>query len=224
MRTLAIGDVHGCLTALNKMLALVEPTADDRFVFLGDYVDRGPDSRGVIDRILELGQDHDVICLTGNHEIMMTSARDDEGIYLSWLGYGGEETLESYLDDPIDSPSLEKVPERHWLFLEEICQPYFEDDTHIYVHGNVRPDLPLEDQDNLTLYWDRFANNGPHFSGKTVICGHTSQKSGWPLNVGHSVVIDTWVYGEGWLTCLDVQKGHFWQTNQANQQRLGTLA
>lgn len=224
MRTLAIGDVHGCLTALDTMLAVVQPTPEDRLVFLGDYVDRGPDSCGVIERILELREKYEVVCLTGNHEIMMRSARDDQGIYLSWLGYGGEEALESYVRDSADAPSLEKVPERHWQFLDEVCRAYFEDDSHIYVHGNVLPDLPLEAQDNMTLYWDKFANHGPHFSGKTVICGHTSQKSGWPLNVGHSVVIDTWVYGDGWLTCLDVQKGHFWQTNQANQHRLGTLA
>lgn len=224
MRTLAIGDVHGCLTALDRMLALIELAPEDRLVFLGDYIDRGPDSCGVIERILELRKQHDVVCLTGNHEIMMCSARDDEGIYLSWLGYGGEEALESYVRDPLDEPSLDRVPQRHWQFLEEVCLPYYEDDTHIFVHGNVRPDLPLDAQDEMTLYWDKFANHGPHFSGKKVICGHTSQKSGWPLNVGHSVVIDTWVYGEGWLTCLDVHKGHFWQTNQAGRHRLGMLA
>ena len=224
MRTLAIGDVHGCLNALDKMLKMIELTSEDRLIFLGDYVDRGPDSCGVIQRILELRKEHDVLCLTGNHEIMMRSARESRQMYRSWLGYGGQEALESYADDPTDSPSLERVPERHWMFLDQECLPYFEDDNHIFVHANVLPDLPLKDQDDTTLYWDRFANYGPHVSGKRVICGHTSQKSGLPLNVGHSVVIDTWVYGEGWLTCLDVQNGHFWQTNQANQHRMGVLA
>lgn len=224
MRTLAIGDVHGCLTALDKMLALVELTPEDRVIFLGDYVDRGPDSCGVINRILDLRDQYNIICLSGNHEIMMSSARYDYLMYESWLRYGGQETLASYShEDGEDSP-LDAIAQRHWRFLDEVCLPCFEDDSHIFVHANVSPDLPLDEQEDEILYWDRFANNGPHCSGKTVICGHTSQKSGLPLNVGHSVVIDTWVYGEGWLTCLDVQKGHFWQTNQANQHRLGVLA
>ncbi len=224
MRTLAFGDVHGCLTALDTVLKLVQPTQEDRLIFLGDYIDRGPDSYGVLERILELRRTYDVICLTGNHEIMMQSAREDDGMYRAWLGYGGEEALESYPREPWEDPHLDKVPERHWLFLDEICRPYFVDDDHIFVHANVLPNLPLEEQDNRTLYWEKFTNHGPHFSGKTVICGHTSQKSGWPLNVGHSVVIDTWVYGEGWLTCLDVRTGHFWQANQEGKHRLGMLA
>lgn len=224
MRTLAIGDVHGCLTALDLMLELVEPAREDRLVFLGDYVDRGPNSCGVIDRILELRKKYDVICLIGNHEIMMRSAQHDYLMYESWLRYGGKEALASYPHDIGDDEPLERVPQRHWQFLDEVCLPYFEDDSHIFVHGNVLPNLPLAKQEEEILYWDKFTNRGPHVSGKRVICGHTSQKSGWPLDVGHSVVIDTWVYGEGWLTCLDVNKGHFWQTNQAKGQRLGTLA
>ncbi|HEY9796072.1 MAG TPA: hypothetical protein V6D30_10555, partial [Leptolyngbyaceae cyanobacterium] len=59
----------------------------------------------------------------------------------------------------------------------------------------------------------------PHCSGKIMVCGHSSQKSGVPLNVGHAICIDTWVYGKGWLTCLDVTSGRVWQANQAGQQR-----
>ncbi|QDU78205.1 Serine/threonine-protein phosphatase 1 [Bremerella volcania] len=224
MRTLAIGDVHGCLIALKCLLDEVGLRPDDRIVFLGDYVDRGPNSRGVIQYILELRDQYDVVCLRGNHEIMMLTARDDSRTFNSWLGYGGEETLESYAPDTGEQSDLEHVSEQHWLFLESVCQPYFEDDSHIFVHGNVRPDLPLNEQDNATLYWDKFINRGPHFSGKKVICGHTSQKSGWPLDVGHSVVIDTWACGTGWLTCLDTESGHFWQANQVCDTRSGTLA
>ncbi|MEW4455069.1 metallophosphoesterase family protein [Bremerella sp. JC817] len=224
MRNLAIGDVHGCLTALETVLTIVQPQKDDRLFFLGDYVDRGPDARGVIDRILQLRQQHEVTCLIGNHEIMMLTAREDQGMYLSWLGYGGEETLASYADDDAADGSLDLVPERHWQFLESICQPYFETDDTIFVHANVLPEVPLDRQDETTLFWNRFTNRGPHRSGKKVICGHTSQKSGLPLDVGHSIVIDTWVYGDGWLTCLDVDSGHFCQGNQAGKHRLGVLA
>ncbi|MBI1248744.1 serine/threonine protein phosphatase [bacterium] len=224
MRTLAIGDIHGCLTALETLLSIVPIEKDDRIVFLGDYVDRGPDSRGVIDRILEQRRRNEVICLTGNHEIMMRDARFEPDTYRSWLGFGGEETLESYADDPTVDPSLKLVPDRHWRFLDRICEPYFETDTHIFVHANAVPDLPLNEQSELWLHWEKFADRGPHQSGKQVICGHTSQKSGWPLNVGHAMVIDTWVYGDGWLTCLDVDQGTFWQANQKGEHRGGPKA
>jgi len=224
LRTLAIGDVHGCLVALKCLLEKVDPQEDDRLVFLGDYVDRGPNSRGVIDLILELREKYDVVCLTGNHEIMMRSARSDYSMFESWLGYGGKEALASYAGEDENDTSLDNVPHRHWQFLEDICRPNFEDDSHIYVHGNVRPDLPLDQQPDEILYWEKFTNRGPHVSGKQVICGHTSQKSGLPLDVGHSVVIDTWACGSGWLTCLDAQTGHFWQANQMCDTRTGTLA
>lgn len=224
MRNLAFGDVHGCLTALDTVLTIVQPQKDDRLFFLGDYVDRGPDSRGVIDRILQLSQEHEVLCLTGNHEIMMLTAREDVGMYHSWLGYGGEETLQSYLDEDSQTPSINRVPWQHWDFLESTCRPYFETEHFIFVHANVLPEVPLDRQDEATLFWNKFTNRGPHRSGKRVICGHSSQKSGLPLDVGHSVVIDTWVYGEGWLTCLDIESGHFCQANQKGQHRLGVLA
>jgi serine/threonine protein phosphatase 1 len=75
MRTLAIGDIHGCLAALDDLLAAVAPQPDDLLVFLGDYVDRGPDSRGVLDRLIELCRTHRVVPLRGNHEMMMRYAR-----------------------------------------------------------------------------------------------------------------------------------------------------
>ncbi|PQO46411.1 metallophosphoesterase family protein [Blastopirellula marina] len=226
MRTLAIGDIHGCLTALDTLLDMVAPTDNDRIVTLGDYVDRGPDSRGVIDRVLDLRTKYETIHLMGNHEIMMIEARDDAMAFGSWMQYGGEETLLSYEApwDKLTREQFDRIASEHWEFLTEKCLPYYETDTHIFVHANVLPDLPLDEQEDETLFWDKFANNGPHQSGKTVICGHTSQKSGWPLNVGHSICIDTWVYSEGWLTCLDVDRGDFWQANEKGQRRSGVLA
>ncbi|PQO31789.1 metallophosphoesterase family protein [Blastopirellula marina] len=226
MRTLAIGDIHGCITALDTLLEFVEPAAEDHIVTLGDYVDRGPNSKGVIDRVLGLRQRHDVACLRGNHEIMMQNGRDDEMAFHTWMMYGGEETMLSYgvTEEECIPEHLVSIPEAHWLFLDETCLNYYQTETHIFVHANVWPALPLEEQSDSFLFWERFANNGPHCSGKKVVCGHSSQKSGWPLNVGHSVCIDTWVYGEGWLTCLDVESGKFWQANEKGERRTGLLA
>src|SRR5690349_9006235 len=94
MRLLAIGDIHGCLTALDALLDAVAPQADDQIVALGDYVDRGPDSRGVLDRLIALHAGGRVVALRGNHDVMMLEARN--GRDLGWLAVGGKETLLSY--------------------------------------------------------------------------------------------------------------------------------
>ena len=85
--------------------------SDDRIVFLGDYVDRGPDSRGVIDFIIELSQQISIITLKGNHEIMMLEAREIRKHLNGWLSVGGAETLDSY-----QTNSFDKIPKDHWSF------------------------------------------------------------------------------------------------------------
>jgi serine/threonine protein phosphatase 1 len=116
---------------------------------------------------------------------------------------------------------LEEVPAAHWSFLESLCVEWYETTTHIFVHANVCPDLPMDEQLGMMLRWgviDRSRTVG-HNSGKVVVCGHTQQRSGLPLNLGHSVCIDTWAYGKGWLTCLDVTTGRVWQANQQGRLR-----
>src|SRR5690242_9506638 len=94
MRILAIGDIHGCLTALDTLLDAVAPEPDDQIIALGDYVDRGPDSRGVLDRLIALYAGGRVVPLRGNHDVMMMEAR--KGRDLGWLLVGGKQTLLSY--------------------------------------------------------------------------------------------------------------------------------
>ena len=100
MRTLAFGDIHGATAHLDALLAAVAPTADDWLIFLGDYVDRGPDSKGVIDRLINLKAWHQCVCLRGNHELMMMQARTDVGMRKMWLGVGGVQCLASYAQTP----------------------------------------------------------------------------------------------------------------------------
>jgi len=221
MRVLAIGDIHGCLTAFDTLLADVQLTPADLIVTLGDYVDRGPDSRGVLDRLIGLSATHQLVALRGNHDIMMMNARAGED-YSDWLRVGGRQTLASY-SDSIEGGSLELVPESHWAFLEQ-TRDWYETDTHFFVHANVYPDMDLADQPSYMLHWERLHEKPlPHVSGKIMICGHTSQRSGLPLQFDHCVCIDTWVYGQGWLTCLDVQSGQVWQANQEGQRRQAWL-
>jgi serine/threonine protein phosphatase 1 len=217
MRLLAFGDIHGCLTALDTLLGMVRPRDDDSLVLLGDYVDRGPDSRGVLERLLELRSAHRLVALCGNHEQMMLEARHNDDVCLSWLMYGGDRTLRSYACETA-AGQLSDVPPEHWQFLES-CVDWFETESHFFVHGSVAPDVPLNQQPISLLRWEIFSDPPPHMSGKVMVCGHTRQASGWPRNIGHAICIDTWVYGAGWLTCLDALSGHFWQANQRGECR-----
>lgn len=224
MRTLAIGDIHGCLTALDALLDAVQPQPDDLVVTLGDYVDRGPDSKGVLDRLIELRGRCRHVALKGNHDLMMLESRADLGAFDEWMQCGGTQTLQSYRANLNWGLFADAVPARHWRFLEEICVPYHEIATHFFVHANAYPDVPLAEQPEHMLFWERLSNlSAPHESGKIMICGHTQQRSGKPLNLGHAICIDTWAYGDGWLTCLDVETGRCWRANQRGETSLRWL-
>ncbi len=224
MRWLAIGDIHGHLAALETLLSKVAPQPGDMIVTLGDYVDRGPNVRGVIDLLREWESRGQLIPLIGNHELIMLEARSYD--YDFWQEVGGRETLASYASGKKQPGKLSDVPAEHWTFMEELCGRWFETEDAIFVHAGVDSELPLKEQDDFDLCWKKFipALVRPHVSGKRVICGHTAQKSGIPLNLGHHVCIDTWVYGGGWLTCLDVETGHYWQANSTGEVREDDLA
>jgi calcineurin-like phosphoesterase family protein len=222
LRHLAVGDIHGCFTALTALAAFVPFREDDLLIALGDYVDRGPDSYAVLDWIIDRRRRGLLIPLRGNHEIMMMQAREGGDALTRWLGYGGDTTLASY--SPLDDPGkLTDVPDAHWRFLEEETLPWFETKTHFFVHANAAPGLPLAAQHDYLLYWEPFRDPAPHESGKVMVCGHTPQKSGVPRSIGHAVCIDTWAYGQGWLTCLDPATGQYWQANQRGETRRDCL-
>lgn len=218
MRYLAIGDIHGHLTALEALLAAVDPQPDDLVITLGDCVDRGPNSRGVIELLMDWQRRGRLIPLQGNHELIMLDARHCD--YELWLQVGGHETLASYTHSS-EPGGLDDVPAEHWQFIEHDCRRWYETDDTIFVHAGVDPHLPLEQQNVYDLCWSFFAPNSlrPHFSGKRVVCGHTAQHSGVPYNAGHHVCIDTCIYGGGWLTCLDIASNHIWQADPRGRIR-----
>jgi serine/threonine protein phosphatase 1 len=220
-RTLAIGDVHGHIRALLALAELVPFREDDKLVFLGDYVDRGPDSKGVIQWLIERHKQGNTIALLGNHDQMMLEAPHDSMMLDMWVRCGGDATLRSYrVDKPI---TFDDLPDEHFEFLRSTCQLFHETESHIFVHAGVNPDRPLEQQDEDTLLWKKLRVARPHMSGKTVVCGHTAQSSGLPLDATHSICIDTWVYGNGWLTCLDVDSREFWQARSTGETRNSCL-
>jgi len=217
-RTIAIGDIHGCWDALTTLLDAVEPAAADRLILLGDYVDRGPDSCSVMNRLLELEKACELVPLLGNHELMMMRGLVDPHERQFWLYYGGQETLASYGHD------LYNIPPDHLEFLGR-CRASFETDTHLFVHANYVPDLPLDRQPEDMLFWTHLHTSPPqpHRSGKTAVVGHTPQFSGNVLDLGYLKCIDTFCFGTGWLTALDVDSGQIWQATQRGDLRLDRL-
>ena len=217
MRTLAIGDVHGCNTALVTLLERVRPTADDQLIFLGDYIDRGPASREVIETLLNLSKTCAPVYLRGNHEVMVLEAREDDLKSNLWQSYGGLEALYSYHANFRPDWSS-AIPETHWEFFGR-TRRFFETDTHIFVHACLDPDLDMDDQPDWLLYWEFFDRVQPHKSGKQIICGHTPQRSGDIKDLGFAICIDTGAVAGGWLTCLDVISWKYWQANEKGDLR-----
>jgi len=159
-RTLAIGDIHGCSAALDLLLRLVAPSLDDIVITLGDYVDRGPDSKGVLERLLILESAVHLVPLLGNHDEMMLEARGGGG--LDWQAGYGETTIASYGGD------LGQIPEAHWRFLER-CRDLYETTTHVFAHASIEPHVELEQQTTYVLRWKSLqADAAPHARGRRL--------------------------------------------------------
>lgn len=221
MRILAIGDIHGCYTSLTALLREVNPKSSDKVVFLGDYIDRGSQSRSVLDWMVNEQRLYSAVFLRGNHEVMILEARTDPLKASLWQSYGGFEALISYSAEyQQDWPSA--IPESHWRFLERTV-PCWETSKYIFVHACLAPDLDMDAQPAWLLYWEFFDKIQPHKSGKKIVCGHSPQHSGQIKDVGFAACIDTGPATGGWLTCLDVNAGRYWQANERGETRVGSL-
>jgi serine/threonine protein phosphatase 1 len=210
-RLIAIGDVHGCVLALDTVLEAIEPAPGDRLIFLGDMIDQGRESRDVLERIIALRKRCDVVLIQGNHEEMMYAAREDEKALRYWENCGGVATINSYRF----GGTLADIPAEHWRLLNT-CLPYYETDECIFSHANYLPDLPMAQQSEFSLRWELFdhENQQPHISGKTVVVGHTEQKNAEILDLGFAACIDTLCCKYGWLTAFDVSKREVWQASR----------
>jgi len=209
-RLIAIGDIHGCLAALETVLRGIDPQPEDTIVTLGDYVDRGMHSREVIERLMELSSQCRLVPILGNHdELLLYLHGGGEGL-LDWLSFGGTTTLYSYGCQTPDG-----IPAEHIQFLRD-CLPYYETEGHFFVHASYVADLPLTLQPPDALRWWslREGQPGPHCSGKQAIVGHTAQRDGQIVDLGHLVCIDTCCYGGGWLTAMDAHSRKLWQASQ----------
>lgn len=219
-RTIAIGDVHGCAAELRLLTAQLDLHPNDCLILLGDVVDRGPATRDALDLLFELRSTCQLICLLGNHEQMMLEAVRGGKPLQDWLVHGGAETLDSY--EVGGAP--QSIDSRHLEFVES-WGDYYECPTHFFAHANYKHELALAEQPWEILRWLPYKWNVPlpHLSGKTAVVGHSADKQGRIVNLGHVICIDTFCHGGGWLTALDVASGRVWQANRKGEARQGAL-
>lgn len=214
----AIGDIHGRLDLLQRLEATIQQdaasgSAERRLiVYLGDYVDRGDESRGVIEHLCEAPpRGFERVCLMGNHEDYMLRFLDDESLLAPWISNGGGETLASYGIVPAagragdgSAAALRAqfracLPDTHKAFLSALASSHREGD-YLFVHAGVRPGVPLDRQDPYDLMWIRgeFLSDGRDF-GAVVVHGHSISQA--PENLRNRIGIDTGAYATGHLTC-----------------------
>lgn len=212
----AIGDIHGELEKLDELLDLLPLERDDRLVFLGDYIDRGPDACAVIERLIRFSQDWPCTFLLGNHESMFLDflGFTDEDYFGgdAFLMNGGDRTLASYGYFDRNPSDLEgfALPKDHEDFLKSL-QISHTDGDYVFVHAGLgAPQLRLDDpayalrksrpEDTL---WNRTNCDLPHRLGITIVYGHTpSEDFGVRWNLPYSIGVDTGAVYGGPLTAI----------------------
>lgn len=211
----AVGDVHGRSDLLRKIFSAID---EDRSnvegrvteIYLGDYIDRGADSRGVIEYLLFRARDHETIFLRGNHEVMFEDFLEGRISLERWKSIGGYETLASYdidmrarSSDPLEAivaAANERIPASHRRFLRELRQHHRIAD-YFFVHAGVRPGIPLEQQIPRDSMWIRepfLSDRRDH--GAIVVHGHTPRSA--VEKESNRINIDTGAYMTNRLTCL----------------------
>ncbi len=200
MLTFAIGDIHGRHDLLRILLRKISAHAEGRvhkLVFLGDYIDRGPDSAGVIDtiRTMQEASPDKVVCLMGNHEDMMLTAVKDPSAISWWIGNGGGSTLRCF---DVSTPG--RIPSNVLEWLSGLSTSY-QDEKRYYVHAGLRPGRPFDAQTDQDKLWIREPFLIPDYDfGKHVVHGHTPLSSGHPDIRPYRTNLDTGAVFTGILT------------------------
>jgi len=241
-RVVAVGDIHGRRDLLVQLLDKIEGhdmyhsgkgERENTLVFLGDYVDRGPDSRGVVDELLALGARRfagwRTVFLRGNHEQSLLDFLDDPWVFYKWRNFGGAETLLSYGVRP---PQFEddqaviaardafadKLPPEHLAFFQSL-QYMHEDGDFVFVHAGIRPGIPLSRQRPEDLLWirDDFLKS-ELLMDKIIVHGHTP--GAMPVQKPNRLCLDTGAHATGCLTAvlLEEEHGVFLSTAKAGAQ------
>jgi serine/threonine protein phosphatase 1 len=191
--TFAVGDVHGCLTQLEAILRRIESYGGGTVVFLGDYVDRGPNSCGVVRRLIAgpNSADWSWVALRGNHEDMMVGAFEGRYDESWWLENGGLETLTSYDND---------IPASHLAWAASLPMVH-QDEHRIFVHAGIKDGVYFEEQTANDLMWTRFpAGYSGEYWGKHLVHGHTPSATN-PQTTGNRTNLDSACVFGGRLSC-----------------------
>ena len=165
-RYIVITDIHGELRKLESVLSKIKTHPDDIFVFMGDYIDRGPDSKGVVEKVIAQSQTHKCIYLIGSHEYAYMHSQNDEYYSFLFWNYGGPATVKSY-------GSFENIDKIHGDFFRSL-KFYHLTDKYLFVHAGINPAYPLEQQDEVDLVYIRgkFIYS-KHNLPQKIIFGHT---------------------------------------------------
>lgn len=223
-RIYAIGDIHGRADLLGSLLAqirrdeAIRAPAQTTIIFLGDLIDRGPDSAGVIDLIIGLQTQYKVRGVAGNHEEMFLASLESDDVLRKFLAYGGREMVLSYLGDVdeynrLSIPELRErlpqiIPSSHIAFLRELEDMIVIGD-YVFVHAGIRPGVPLDCQDPRDLRWIRegFLDDDRD-TGRVVVHGHTISEN---VDIrSNRVGLDTGAYLHGRLSALAVEGSAQW--------------
>ncbi len=220
VRIYAVGDIHGRSDLLSRLLHCIEADRRQRpaeraiTVFVGDYIDRGPSSRHVIDLLLHWRENNDAVFLRGNHEMFLTRFLSDPKTLESWRQLGGLETLLSYGLQPSINPDREEqwrlaeqlagsVPKEHLDFLESL-DSFYSCGDFFFVHAGIRPGIPIAQQSEQDMLWTRkeFLAHEQPFE-RFVVHGHTPVAA---LDVrSNRINIDTGAFATGHLTCIVIE-------------------
>jgi serine/threonine protein phosphatase 1 len=220
VRIYAVGDVHGRADLLDQVLSRIDadlsayPDCQPIQVFLGDYIDRGPSSRSVLDLLINRSRTHKIVCLKGNHETYVFEFLRNPAILSDWRQLGGLETLMSYgLKPPVKADAADQLelakalsaslPKDHRQFLRSLA-PSFTCGDFFFVHAGVKPGIPLAQQREADLLWirDDFLLCEDNF-GKVIVHGHTPVRE--PDIRPNRINIDTGAYATGRLSCLRIE-------------------
>lgn len=193
--TYAIGDIHGCLEELIILIQKLRLEKKDELIFIGDYIDRGPDPKGVVDFLIKLRSYYKCIFIRGNHEQMLLDYIMNDYKGSDWLLNGYESTVESY------GNTIENVPAGHMDFFNE-TKMYYKKNDFVFVHAGVRPNIRLEKQKVEDLLWIRseFLNSENPLFNKKVVFGHTPFLN--PFITEYKIGIDTGCVFKGKLTAF----------------------
>lgn len=174
MRIFAISDIHGCKKTFVELLNQIGLNKSDQLYLLGDYIDRGADSKGVLDKIMDLQTEgYHIRCLRGNHEQMMLKAPSDINMYRAWKMNGGTICMQSF-----NAESIYDIPQKYFDFIRN-CHHYLKKDNFLFVHAGLNLESPTPLLDKKSLLWIRKWEEKGDLSkldGKKVIHGHTPQK------------------------------------------------